>query len=576
MAALSGSGGSGAVMDGVAMAMNPASRKTLVLPLMLVLLLAAIPIYVFLLNPFQPLIDFHSFRQAQTAITAYWMQQGGDLVHYLTPIMGYPWQIPMEFPLFQAIVAAVSTATGWPLDFTGRLLSLLAYLLTCIPIVLCLRRYGWFSVVVALAVLLSSPVSVYFARAFLMETTATLLAISSLCAYIGFVRTQRPAYLVGFMILGSLAGLQKITTFLPVFGACCIDLLVANFASLRRNQWRAIDWRPVICVALSLVLPAWWTIDSDVVKSSAPLSSVLTSSALREWNFGTLAQRMEYSYWNGVFLEGILIVGGFGVVAVILAGSALRKTVILNREAMLFALSGMLGPLVFANLYIIHPYYQLGCIAFLACAVAIVVAPTLQELSGSKPRFVTVIALLVAFNWSLFDWNFRHMVYSAYPRTATAYTIGKYLKETQDPEDVTVIVGLEYSSVLPYYAGRYALMVTELAPAELRSQLLHHPERFIGDRRVGSVVHCRIREHAREQRELERELLFAQVEGPVKELNGCTVKVRGAPGATGEPETLAFPFVTSRYHALMVEPVDPTPQLGALKTPMLPARTPDP
>jgi hypothetical protein len=62
-------------------------------------------------------------REWQTAITAWWMvAEGHGLLGAITPLMGPPWQIPMEFPLFQWLTAHATTP--WlSLEDTGRALS---------------------------------------------------------------------------------------------------------------------------------------------------------------------------------------------------------------------------------------------------------------------------------------------------------------------------------------------------------------------------------------------------------------------------------------------------------------------
>ena len=51
------------------------------------------------------LLGPHSFRQSQTAISTYHFVQHGVVWNYITPILGPPWEIPLEFPLFQACAA---------------------------------------------------------------------------------------------------------------------------------------------------------------------------------------------------------------------------------------------------------------------------------------------------------------------------------------------------------------------------------------------------------------------------------------------------------------------------------------
>src|SRR5262249_52359859 len=55
----------------------------------------------------QPIADLHQFRQTQTAIAAYWIWRGGPWLAYETPVLGYPWSIPFEFPIFQYLLAAL-------------------------------------------------------------------------------------------------------------------------------------------------------------------------------------------------------------------------------------------------------------------------------------------------------------------------------------------------------------------------------------------------------------------------------------------------------------------------------------
>ena len=52
-----------------------------------------------------PALDFYAFRQTQTALSAYWLWHDGFRLAYETPVLGAPWAIPYEFPLYQWLVA---------------------------------------------------------------------------------------------------------------------------------------------------------------------------------------------------------------------------------------------------------------------------------------------------------------------------------------------------------------------------------------------------------------------------------------------------------------------------------------
>src|SRR5262245_52526842 len=59
--------------------------------------------------------DGNPFRQYQTATTARYVVRDGFQLAYETPVLGPPWSIPMEFPVYQASVAAVVRTTGMAL-----------------------------------------------------------------------------------------------------------------------------------------------------------------------------------------------------------------------------------------------------------------------------------------------------------------------------------------------------------------------------------------------------------------------------------------------------------------------------
>src|ERR1700730_19303248 len=56
----------------------------------------------------KPLLDLHYFRQTQTALSAYWILKGGPWLAYETPVLGFPWAVPFEFPVYQLLAAGVA------------------------------------------------------------------------------------------------------------------------------------------------------------------------------------------------------------------------------------------------------------------------------------------------------------------------------------------------------------------------------------------------------------------------------------------------------------------------------------
>ena len=87
---------------------NETNRVTRTEKVFLFLLISGLFCYTlyFLLYRFgTSLSDQFGFRQTQTAISSFWMAKEWSFFSYQTPVLGYPWSIPFEFPLYQAIVA---------------------------------------------------------------------------------------------------------------------------------------------------------------------------------------------------------------------------------------------------------------------------------------------------------------------------------------------------------------------------------------------------------------------------------------------------------------------------------------
>lgn len=112
---------------------NPAFIKNYI-PAMSYLFL--IVLYCLLISyGFGPYItDDHGFRQTQTAITAQYFSGLHDFLFYITPVLGPPWSIPFEFPLYQGIVKFLYIITNFSLETCGRIVSIVFFLLCFWPI----------------------------------------------------------------------------------------------------------------------------------------------------------------------------------------------------------------------------------------------------------------------------------------------------------------------------------------------------------------------------------------------------------------------------------------------------------
>ncbi len=125
------------------------------------------------------IFDFHGFRQAQTAISVEYMEHGGAFLRYQTPVLGPPWPLPFEFPLYQKIVAVIAEHLRLPLDETGRGVSIAFFYLCFFPIASILKRlrYKPVQILVVLSLFAVSPLYIFVSRLFMIESTVLFFSL---------------------------------------------------------------------------------------------------------------------------------------------------------------------------------------------------------------------------------------------------------------------------------------------------------------------------------------------------------------------------------------------------------------
>ncbi len=455
----------------------------------------------------QPLLEAYSFRQTQTALTSYWMIKEGWRLAYQTPVLGYPWSIPFEFPLFQSLAALLSRAGGFPLDETGRLLSF-AFLLACgWPAFLIARRLDLPPQVafVFCAFFWSSPAYLFVGRTFMIETIAlffTLMAIP----YALDLRRPEPTWpsVLLFALFATLGMLQKVTTAAPVLTIMGLIVLASHIKASRVNLPTR---RRVLCIAAAfgtpLLLGALWVKYTDAVKLLNAYGAEETSEALVKWNLGTLAQRFDPHILKMVFWDRTTSYNAGGTASVLLLAGALvsgdrRTRTILLVSLVLFALPFFM----FANLYRIHEYYQSASEVFIIAALAVAIVMWLPKLT--VPAVAPIIAALFVF-WNLasFTKTFEPLADAAItPANSTVLAVSDVLRRYTPPDSAIVVYGMNWNSAIPYYSQRKALTAAKKVGGAIfydeQGNQTHktypsawrEPQRYLGDLKMGALVFC--------------------------------------------------------------------------------------
>lgn len=438
------------------------------------------------------------WRAVQTESTAYWFGKVGiNLLNYQTPLYGPPWQIPFEFPLFQAIAAVISKMGIGDLVFACRLTALLSFYLSALFLYLVCKEIFMdnrtnFAII---TIYLWLPYNIYYSLEPLIDYLALALALAYLFFILSWLKTGSSNWNALFAtIFGSLSVLVKPTT-APIVVIPIITFVVKDIVAIyRRNFTQALNLRFVLSKILdlrgywlALVLMAtvpllagsFWTRYSDQVKNSSIFTQWLTSPALVTWNFGTWELRSDLSIWiaYAIVAQRFLLPYGlvcFGILGLYIAIKERIKFGNTNERISLFIISigasSLLVFVVFINLYR-HEYYYIALSASLAIMAGYGIRRFWQT-SQEPPRilgFVFVLFTIVFLIFNIKDYiMFRDIAISDTQKMQQSITWAREVQQYVLADDWVAFVESDWDPTYVYSLERKIMVVT---PRELEKPL---------------------------------------------------------------------------------------------------------
>ena len=412
------------------------------------------------------------YRQAQTAISAFYINQEDNFsLAYPTPVLGKPWSIPLEFPLYQWTVVSVSRVTGLSLTKAGRAVSLACFYLMLPAIYLLLARWHvapghrW----LVLGVVVTCPLYVFYSRAFLIETMALMFSVWFWVAYERAVAGRSVPWLALAILAGSGAGLVKVTTFLLYLLPAAAWSLVRLWRHRADGRWRGdLLWMAAV-VAIPCAATLWWLHFSDAVKALNPAARFLRSEAMAGFTIGAPGTRFSAELWAmkaRIIADQLtwwpLLVGG---AALALLGARARWREVLQCLGVFTA-----ALLAFPILYAYHEYYYLANTVLLMVALGLILVALAES---ARPRWQVALAVLVVAGGQGYAYFDRY-----YPVQCGISPGGdgltQSLRALTEPDEVIVVTGQDWNSMTPYYAQRRALMLrgdAEADPAQVDAAL---------------------------------------------------------------------------------------------------------
>lgn len=397
------------------------------------------------------------FRQAQTAISAYFIKRENNFsLAYPTPVLGKPWSIPMEFPLYQWTVVVVGKLTGLGITKSGRAVSIACFYLSLPALFLLLARWRvapsrrW----LVLAVVLTCPLYIFYARSFLMETMALMFALWFWVAYERAVAGRNYLWLALAIGAGTGAGLVKVTTLILYTLPLIIWSLRRLWVARTDGSWR-MDLKWMIGVGLVPMLATWWWLRfADATKALNPMADFLNSENLRDFTLGTNETRLSLKMWAmkarivGERLTWLPAIIGSALLAVLLRGARWREILLCT---------GLFGSvlLLFPVLYAMHDYYYVANTVLLLVAMGLVLVAFVESV---WPRWMVSLAISAVISGQVYE----YLGYYYAGQTAQALEgdrLTQALRALTRPDEYLIITGQDWNSMIPYYSQRRALML---------------------------------------------------------------------------------------------------------------------
>ena len=340
--------------------------------------------------------DLYEFRQTQTAFGIRDVASNGfNLLHLHIPILGKPYEVPFEFPLFQNLAGGISHYSGIAPSTAGRLLSLISYCGTLFIIIFILRKRNlkWF-LTAALMLATLSPFALEWSDACLIDNFVIFLVFLSALFYRQYlISTKKYLYFFSAAI-ACLSAAVKITS---VFPTAFFILAYLLFESRSKISHRKI-YEIAILLCATMITGVVWTTFADSIKKRSIWTSWLTSAHLTHWNFGTLNQRLNLMNW--VMIGGrYWLMGGLCLIWLVIASIYFLK----RRDPLVFLLVGLLlSPAIYFNLFLIHDYYFLAIFPLFIFVLPLSIA-LLSEIAGRVigGAFAFSIVLSLVLSWTI-------------------------------------------------------------------------------------------------------------------------------------------------------------------------------
>ncbi|MFM7884666.1 MAG: glycosyl transferase, partial [Microcystis panniformis] len=352
------------------------------------------------------------------------------------------------------------------------------------------RAFRW----LFLSLFLASPLYLFWSRTFMIESTALFFSLAYLACIAVYFRYKSPIIALLACLCGIAASLTKVTT-MAGFLILASVWIGANWFKKEssRNLARDLLIPVVVFIIIPFLIAKIWVNFTDAQKLLNPMAAdFITSKALRDWNFGTIAQKLSRSQWRNYLTRTLNDVFGgliISVMALVILPIFTSKKLLSYGLSLLFILTVA----IFTNLHFVHNYYPYANAIFLLGASGFTIMGLIEKkrkIWQSVGWFFLALILLSQLQF------YRAFWYPIKLHGDSYLEIASQVQTVTSPEGVLLIYGDYWSSLIPYYSQRRALMIHNQASEEESKNALYKLSR--ANYQVEAIVFCR---KTRENRE---------------------------------------------------------------------------
>lgn len=329
-----------------------------------------------------PITGAFTWRYTHTALGIRSLMRGSlNPFTMEVPIMGAPWQLPTEFPIFQVIAAMVGRLIGLDAGSAGQVTAIMMWLLLgflTYRLMLELFDLGVARIVVVLHFL--SPFALEQGIMVLPDSTATCLGVASvlLARRQSTWSTRTGPFVLALVMTAALLA--------KVFVGFLWALLAVGLVTLCDKNWRQRFALHLVLSTLTVIAYYGWNNYSQSVYDRGEFSSKMGPRDHYDYVFGTLGSRLDFdTLRNSVDKVAQKSVGSIALLA-LFAMIALASTVTVRHLGALMGIF-LAGPLVFTGTWVRHDYYYIGTYPALLAVVGVAVMTVVRL--GVTPRDAT-------------------------------------------------------------------------------------------------------------------------------------------------------------------------------------------